>query len=106
MNDLFTRVQTLTFAFDGVFLLVAFQCVLICNYCFFIVVNKISIYLSIYVKMKLGLLTDVRLLSPLLGTGCAVFVVCRQCCGGEVQPEPHHEQPDARTRPLPSDQRR
>ena len=34
-------------SFGGVFLLVAFHYIaLVCNYCFFIVVNKISIYLS------------------------------------------------------------
>ena len=34
-------------SFDGVFLLVAFHYIaLVRNYCFFIVVNKISIYLS------------------------------------------------------------
>jgi len=37
-------------SFGGVFLLVAFHYIaLVCSYCFFIVVNKISIYLSILV---------------------------------------------------------
>jgi len=43
-----TRTQT------GVFLLVAFHCTaVICNYCFFAVVNKISIYLPVCVPVCL-----------------------------------------------------
>ena len=43
---IFIHVQTTSF--DGVFLLLAFHCIaLICNYCFLIVVNKISIYLTL-----------------------------------------------------------
>jgi len=41
-----------------------------------------------------------------VGSGRAVFVVCRQRGRSAIQPEPHHEQPDARTRPSTSDQRR
>jgi len=40
-------------SFDGVFLLVAFHYIaLVCNYCFFIVVNEISIYLSTLQRMQ------------------------------------------------------
>jgi len=40
------------------------------------------------------------------GAGRAVFAVRWQRGGGQVQPEPHHEQPDARPRPHAADQRR
>jgi len=50
-----THIYVQATGFDGVFLLVAFHCIaLICNYCFLIVINKISIYLSIYLSIDLS----------------------------------------------------